>query len=46
MVILDTDALTHFSRGNEEIKKRWEQALQDNPDETLVITVVTWFEAI
>jgi predicted nucleic acid-binding protein len=46
MIILDTDSLTHYTLGNKGLLKRWDDALEANPDEELAITVVTWFEAI
>jgi tRNA(fMet)-specific endonuclease VapC len=46
MIILDTDILTHFSHGKVEVQKHWDAVLKANPDEQLVVTVVTWCEAI
>lgn len=46
MIILDTDILTHFSHGKAEVQQHWDAALRANPDEKLVLTVVTWCEAI
>lgn len=42
MILFDTDTLTHFSYGNENIRRRIDQ----HPAETLTVAVVTRDEAL
>jgi hypothetical protein len=43
MIILDTDTATHFSYGNENIRKRIESV---GHDEQVAVTIITWIEML
>ena len=42
MIIFNTDTLTEFSYGNENVRRN----IEENADEQLAVTVVTWHEAL
>src|SRR5262245_32806755 len=43
MIILDTDTVTHFSYGNQNVRKKIESV---GDDDTLAVTLITWNEML
>jgi predicted nucleic acid-binding protein len=43
MIILDTDTLTHFSYGEERVRRKIESV---GEDERLAVTLITWNEIL
>ncbi len=46
MIILDTDIFTLLQQGQSRVVQNWQAATQANPNEQIVLTIVTWAEAM
>ena len=44
MIIFDTDTMTHFSYGNEHVRRKLDTACASNPEERIAITIITRYE--